>query len=153
MSEKQPPQATDSSLSGGIPLTTKGRCIELRMKSWGVKRIARELGIDHAGVCRHLQSDEAKAALRAVSADVLDEVRRDFREWAPEIAEVAYDVAIGTTIPNRGQMDAIKLCLNLAGLAETQIVKVEEIAAVADEDLDAAILAEAEAIRAVPGDS
>lgn len=136
-----------------FPLTTRGLCIQLRMKSWGVKRIARELGIDHAGVCRHLQSEEAKAALRAVSADVLDEVRSDFRAWAPEIAQVAYDVAVGDTIPNRGQMDAIKLCLNLAGLAETQIVKVEEITAVADEDLNAAILAEADTIRAVPGTS
>lgn len=144
---------TPSPAAGTIPMSSRGRCIELRMKAWGIRRIGRELGIDHSAVTRHLQSDEARAALRAASADVLEEVRRDFQAWAPEIANVAYEVAIGDLVPNKGQMDAIKLCLNLAGLAETQIVKVEEIATIADKDLDAAILAEADAIRAVPDES
>lgn len=114
---------------------TKLQCVQFRIKGWGVRRIARHLGVDPSVVCRHLQHPDAAAAISAATAGTLDEVRKDFELWAPEVAAKLRDIAIGRVKPNKDQVAAGRALLAFAGLAEATKVEVTGTMGLSVEDL------------------
>lgn len=104
------------------PEGTRAECVRLRLEGLGIRAIARKLGVNHAAVSRHLQHEEAVAAVQEATAGMLDQCRIDVEAWVPELLEHSYRVAMGRVRASPAQAQALKLLLGLGGFVVEQRV-------------------------------